>query len=126
MPDMEPVCAEHRIPWPCRPCSAKLGTTILVEVPEVTSPQPERFLLRFCGGQFAGTHIVREGEVYLYASTTEPETYWSWPLPDHLVAPGGIYRKVAESQLPPQPADSHVVRGAEYEWVRTTLGGSDA
>jgi hypothetical protein len=63
----------------------------------------EAFLIRTVGGPFPGDRIC-EG--------------WSWPLPETLDDPEqrGIYRKVSESDLPPQAANSHVMRGAQYEW----------
>lgn len=62
----------------------------------------ERFLLRTVGGPAEGTRVVPG----------------PWPLPDELQAAqfGGVYRKRSESDLPPQADDSHVMRGAEYEW----------
>ncbi len=61
----------------------------------------ERFLVRAEGGPNGGTRVA-EG--------------WTWPLPELLLAEGGSYIKRSESDLPPQDADSHVVRGAQYEW----------
>jgi hypothetical protein len=41
---------------------------------------------------------------------------WAWPLPDLLLADGGTYVKVTESELPPLGEDSGVLRGAGYRW----------
>lgn len=66
----------------------------------------ERFLIRTIGGPLPATRVIEAAEM-------------SWPLPETLDDPEGRghYRKVSESQLPPQPEGSHVMRGAEYEWV---------
>lgn len=64
----------------------------------------ERFLIRTDGGPTPGTRSVFESAT------------WTWPLPARLPGLGGVYVKVRESGLPPQPEGSRVVRGAEYEW----------
>jgi hypothetical protein len=66
----------------------------------------EEFLIRTNGGPKPGTRVV-------------PEDVYPWPLPEVLAIPGepGYYKKKSESQLPPMPADSRVLRGAEYEWI---------
>ncbi len=67
----------------------------------------ETFLVRLSGG---GPHDGNR--------TTVPGTpQGTWPLPAVLGAPGGLYVKESESQLPPQEEDSHVMRGAQYKWV---------
>lgn len=65
----------------------------------------EPFLIRTVGGPAPGTRVSAAGE-------------YDWPLPPTLNVPGetGRYVKKSESQLPAQAPDSHVVRGAEYEW----------
>jgi hypothetical protein len=66
----------------------------------------ELFLIRAEGGPAAGTRVV-------------DDPTWEWPLPDTLDGPpgsSGRYVKVSESQLDPQPRESHVIRGALYEW----------
>lgn len=65
----------------------------------------ERFLLRTEGGPDPGTRVI-DGRV----------AGWTWPLPDVLHIAGGQYVKTSESQLPPQPRDGHVLRGATYTW----------
>lgn len=46
-----------------------------------------------------------------------------WPLPDTVLVqmedgePDGFYHKVSESGLPPMDPDSHVIRGATFEWA---------
>lgn len=68
---------------------------------------PERFLLRTEGGPCDGETRVADSE----------NVYWQWPLPAVLEYDGtGRYVKVLESDLPPQPEDSHVMRGATYRW----------
>ena len=69
------------------------------------SESSEKVLFRLNGGPFAGTRVA-DTEVM------------PWPLPDALPDPEerGVYLKQHESQLPPQPADSRVLRGVEYEW----------
>ncbi len=62
---------------------------------------PERFLVRTQGGPRPGTRVT-DG--------------WTWPLPDLLLAEDGCYVKKQESDLPPQPEGSRLMRGAEYEW----------
>jgi hypothetical protein len=62
---------------------------------------PEHFLVRTKGGPNPGTRVA-EG--------------WAWPLPELLLANGGQYIKVSESQLQAMPDDSHLLRGAEYRW----------
>lgn len=64
---------------------------------------PERLLIRTRGGPHHGTEV----------SDVERTP---WPLPDVLPGDDGVYRKVSESQLPPQPFGSVLVRGAEYQW----------
>jgi hypothetical protein len=64
----------------------------------------EVFLIRLEGGPCPGDRSA-------------PSSVLPWPLPDALAAPGGVYRKVTESRLPPMPPDSHVMRGAQYVWV---------
>jgi len=61
----------------------------------------ERFLVRTEGGPNPGTRVA-EG--------------WAWPLPELLLAAGGAYVKVSESQLPPMGEDSNLLRGAQYRW----------
>lgn len=66
----------------------------------------EPFLIRTNGGPASGTRVVRDGELGMH-----------WPLPSLLGGDStGQYAKVGESELPPQTEDSHVVRGAEYDW----------
>lgn len=69
----------------------------------------EQLLIRTNGGPFPGTRVL----------VSPPAT---WPLPERLPDPElrGVYVKQSESQLPPMAADSHVMRGAEYEWEPTT------
>lgn len=75
----------------------------------MTPPTGEQFRLRFMGGPC-------EGDI-----TTTADGY-EWPLPDELGIPhlveheAGVYRKVRESNLPPQAPDSNLIRGAEYVW----------
>lgn len=73
----------------------------------MTTPEPgqERFLLRTTGGPEPGTRII-----------DQQTTGYTWPLPDVIVTTGGEYHKTTESQLPPQPRDSHVLRGVTYDW----------
>lgn len=67
------------------------------------SSDAEQFLVRLDGGPCPGDLVVLTAE---------------WPLPDELhVPPQGAYRKTAESQLPAQSRDSHVMRGAMYHWA---------
>jgi hypothetical protein len=63
----------------------------------------EEVAIRTEGGPFPGTRVVTS----------------DWPLPEfmHVDAFDGFYHKVAESGLPPQDADSHLMRSAQYEWV---------
>jgi hypothetical protein len=63
----------------------------------------EHFMLRTVGGPHPGTRVATDQEM-------------PWPLPDELPDEGGRYVKVSESALPPMSTDSHVMRGAEYEW----------
>jgi hypothetical protein len=71
----------------------------------------EQFVIRTNGGPEPG----------LYFSD---DSVTSWPLPEMLVAPGGHYQKIRESQMPALdgPAAQHLVRGAEYEWVEDQDG----
>ena len=62
---------------------------------------PERFLIRTTGGPNPGTRVIGN---------------WVWPLPFLVLAEGGQYIKTGESSLPPQDGDSHLLRGAEYDW----------
>ena len=65
--------------------------------------ETEQFAVRFDGGPWSGTHTTRG----------------PWPLPEVIVpSPEGKYVKRSESQLPPQSEGTHLMRGAEYEWVR--------
>lgn len=64
----------------------------------------ETFLIRTTGGPHPGTRFTDDSQ-------------YPWPLPDRLGDDGGFYRKIRESGLPAMPDDSHVIRGAEYEWV---------
>jgi len=79
----------------------------------------ERFLLRTEGGPYPGTRRVTEGE-FMFPFLPDPAVHW--PLPDELPVgdragePAGSYVKTGESTLDPQPEDSGVLRGAEYEW----------
>lgn len=75
------------------------------------SSDPEVFLIRATGGPHEGTRVITADQM-------------PWPLPDTLPAgaAGGVYRKVSESGLPPQPADSRVKRGAEYRWAPAPSG----
>lgn len=64
------------------------------------------FLMRLNGGPMPGDHL----------------SGLPWPLPDEIrddVWPGGVYRKTNESQLDESfdGPNSHILRGAEYEWV---------
>lgn len=68
----------------------------------------EHFLIRTSGGPMPGGRVL------------DAES-WSWPSPEVLPLPQdfaeqGEYRKVSNSQLPPTPG-THVIRGAQYEWV---------
>jgi hypothetical protein len=63
----------------------------------------ETFLVRTEGGPHPGTRMADEAE-------------WPWPLPDQLNDEGGRYVKISESDLPPQPEESRVLRGARYRW----------
>ena len=68
----------------------------------------EQFLMRFNGGPYPGTRVT-------------PADTMTWPLPDEIPVAGiGLYRKTSESQLPPQPEGSHLIRGAEYVWEDRT------
>lgn len=72
----------------------------------MTEKAPERFLVKFVGGPYHGDRITDETKI-------------SWPLPDSItiIEYNGTYRKISESDLPPQPGnENHVVRGAQYEW----------
>lgn len=71
----------------------------------MTDRDAEKFLIRTVGGPHAGQRIATADVM-------------PWPLPNELPDPEGRgrYVKRSESQLPPQPPDSHVVRGAEYLW----------
>jgi hypothetical protein len=66
----------------------------------------EQFMIRTLGGPEPGVY-------------SSDDTVTTWPLPEMLVAPGGHYQKVRESQLPvlDDNASKHLVRGAEYEWI---------
>ncbi len=69
------------------------------------------FVIRCIGGPTPGTRMCDRLE----------DWGLSWPLPDTLPVPSslgeGIYRKVSESQLPPDvAANPHVGVGAEYHW----------
>jgi hypothetical protein len=70
------------------------------------SEYDEELIVRFHGGPRDGatwrTSVARAG----------------WPLPEVARPAGatGEYVKVRESELPPQGPDSHLIRGAEYEW----------
>jgi len=61
----------------------------------------EQFLLRTVGGPHPGSRV----------------SPGPWPLPAELLDEGGKYVKESESQLPPQPPDGHLMRGAQYIWV---------
>ena len=74
---------------------------------------PEHFLVRLKGGPHPATYIPAEGQP-VWGHLEDPAV--RWPLPDAIPAGGGEYVKVSESKLEPQPDDSHVLRGAEYEW----------
>lgn len=82
-----------------------------VEKQEKWMAEAERFLIRMIGGPHPGTRILNDPTP---PSVTET---WTWPLPDELAGEGGAYRKVSESQLPPMPGASRVLRGAQYHWV---------
>jgi len=71
----------------------------------------ERFLVRTEGGPL-------DGETRVASSVGLGGLGgWEWPLPDVLRYDGsGQYVKAAESGLPPQDEDSHVLRGATYRW----------
>jgi hypothetical protein len=86
------------------------------------TPWREPFLIRTNGGPTPGQRIVYDGD-----------DGYTWPLPlwlqvrinpDTVVdgatlthwATLGHYVKTNESTLDAQTAESHVVRGAEYEW----------
>lgn len=70
----------------------------------------ERFLLRTNGGPCDG-----ETRVANHQGRHEMD----WPLPEVLkYDKTGYYAKVAESDIPPQPWDSPMLRGATYEWVQ--------
>jgi hypothetical protein len=67
------------------------------------------FTIRCNGGPAEGTRFCNRLEDYGL----------SWPLPEILTVPGskGVYRKVSESQLPPEAAENpNLGVGAEYEW----------
>ena len=69
---------------------------------------PERFLIRTEGGPCDGETRIADSDGL---------GGWTWPLPDVLkYDASGQYVKVGESDLPPQPEDSRVLRGAQYEW----------
>jgi hypothetical protein len=69
---------------------------------------PERYLLRTEGGPFAG-------ETRVAGDPDSPSM--TWPLPPVLEYDRtGQYVKVRESDLPPMPDGSGVLRGATYEW----------
>lgn len=59
----------------------------------------ERYLIRTLDGPVEGTRWA------------PPD--WTWPLPDILDTPQGVYRKVSESQLPPHEG---IARGAAYQF----------
>jgi hypothetical protein len=88
-------------------------TFVLREVPE-----HEQFLMRTEGGPFPGDRIVDSRD-------------WVWPLPLFLDVPGefegseGRYVKVSESALSDEQMalTTHVIRGARYEWRRSTVEG---
>jgi hypothetical protein len=68
----------------------------------------ERFLIRTEGGPMDGETRVAN------AGGTGP---WEWPLPDVLnYDQSGRYVKAAESDLPAQPPESQMARGATYRW----------
>lgn len=68
----------------------------------MSSEHVEQFLLQLVDGPCPGRLVAVDA---------------TWPLPDELRhPPQGVYRKTAESQLGPQGADSHVIRGAMYHW----------
>ncbi len=71
----------------------------------------EQFVIRTTGGPEPG----------LYFSD---DSVTGWPLPEMLVAPGGHYQKISESQMPaPDGAAAQTsVRGAEYAWVPDVVG----
>lgn len=70
----------------------------------------ETFLIRTKGGPHPGDRYCKEGDEWGFGVV-------AWPLPEKLPDHTGYYRKVSESQLPPQAPDSRVKRGAQYEWV---------
>lgn len=71
-------------------------------------PMAERYLLRTEGGPFAGETRV----------ANDPDgPSMTWPLPPVLEYDRtGQYVKVMESDLPPMPEESTLLRGATYEW----------
>jgi hypothetical protein len=75
----------------------------------------ERFLIRTDDGPTPGTRVVDDPS-------------WLWPLPEVLTLPdgSGVYVKVCESQLGPQPRDAHVIRGAQYEWRPAVVAPGEA
>jgi hypothetical protein len=69
-------------------------------------PEPEVFALRTIGGPF-------DGQTRMVTADLHP-----WPLPDEIeMIPDVRYRKVRESNLPPQPVKSVLKRGAEYQYI---------
>jgi hypothetical protein len=85
----------------------------------VSGERGEMFFLRTVGGPHPGDRYCTEGAVFGEGAVG---FVVAWPLPEELPDMGGVYRKVSESQLPPMPEGSHVMRGAEYHWHREGEG----
>jgi len=62
---------------------------------------PEQFLIHSKDGPNPGSRLIDT---------------WSWPLPEILLADGGVYIKTSESQLPPMPPGTVLIRSAYYQW----------
>lgn len=68
----------------------------------------EKILIKTVGGPQAATRVVDRGEVG-----------WSWPPPGQITVPGylGFYKRESYSELPEEPRNPNLMRGAQYQWV---------
>lgn len=69
----------------------------------------EKILVKAIGGP-------KDGETRVFELG---EAGWVWPPPMCVYVPGysGFYKRESYSNLPEEPRNPHVMRGAQYQWV---------